>query len=139
MTPNQARRKNVGEMDQDRLLREIEALRERLSRLDEFGLRINESLEFETVLQGVLDDAGRIQDFRYSGLTPGESRQFAEFPNGMLFEGVGGIYVGEKEREFAAEDEETLVMVASQAALVTAIEYRMLLELSADARRPLTH
>ena len=168
------------------LARENEALRQRLSRLSEASLRINESLDFETVLQGVLDsaralssarygvitlldDAGRIQDFLYSGLTPEESRQFAEFPNGMLFfeqlsrsgsplrlrdfhgyvrelglpefrppmavssplpflaaplrhrgEGVGGIYVGEKEREFTAEDEETLVMFASQAALVIA-------------------
>ena len=172
---------NAGE-----LARENEALRERLSRLSEASLRINESLDFETVLQGVLDsarsltgarygvitlldDAGRIQDFLYSGLTPEESRQFAEFPNGMLFferlssiveplrlrdfhgyvrelglpefrppmavssplpflaaplrhrgEGVGGIYVGEREREFTQEDEETLVMFASQAALVIA-------------------
>ena len=170
----------------DALARENEALRGRLSRLGEASLRINESLDFETVLQGVLDsarsltgarygvitlldDAGRIQDFLYSGLTPEESRQFAELPNGMLFferlsrigeplrlrdfhgyirelglpefrppmavssplpflaaplrhrgEGVGGIYVGEKEREFTQEDEETLVMFASQAALVIA-------------------
>ena len=172
--------------DSGELERENKALRERLSRLSEASLRINESLDFETVLQGVLDsaralsgarygvitlldDAGRIQDFLYSGLTPDESRQFADFPNGMLFfeqlssigeplrlrdfhgyvrelglpefrppmavssplpflaaplrhrgEGVGGIYVGEKEREFTAEDEETLVMFASQAALVIA-------------------
>ncbi len=170
----------------DELAQENEALRERLSRLSEASLRINESLDFETVLQGVLDsarsltgarygvitlldDAGRIQDFLYSGLTPEESRQFAELPNGMLFfeqlsgiseplrlrdfhgyarelglpefrppmavsshlpflaaplrhrgEGVGGIYVGEREREFTAGDEETLVMFASQAALVIA-------------------
>ena len=168
------------------LCKENEALRQRLSRLGEASLRINESLDFETVLQGVLDsarsltgsrygvitlldDAGRIQDFLYSGLTPEESRQFAELPNGMLFfeqlsriseplrlrdfhgyirelglpefrppmavssplpflaaplrhrgEGVGGIYVGEKEIEFTAEDEETLVMFATQAALVIA-------------------
>ena len=173
--------KNAGELE-----RENEALRDRLSRLSEASLRINESLDFETVLQGVLDsarsltgsrygvitlldDAGRIQDFLYSGLTPEESRQFAEFPNGMLFfeqlssigeplrlrdfhgyirelgipefrppmavssplpflaaplrhrgEGVGGIYVGEREREFTQEDEETLAMFASQAALVIA-------------------
>ena len=170
----------------DALAQENEALRGRLSRLGEASLRINESLDFETVLQGVLDsarsltgsrygvitlldDAGRIQDFLYSGLTPEESRQFAELPNGMLFfeqlsriseplrlrdfhgyirelglpefrppmavssplpflaaplrhrgEGVGGIYVGEKEREFTQEDEETLVMFATQAALVIA-------------------
>ena len=172
---------NAGDLE-----RENDALRERLSRLSEASLRINESLDFETVLQGVLDsarsltgsrygvitlldDAGQIQDFLYSGLTPEESRQFAELPNGMLFfeqlsgiggplrlrdfhgyvrelglpefrppmavsaplpflaaplrhrgEGVGGIYVGEREREFTAEDEETLVMFASQAALVIA-------------------
>ena len=172
---------NAGE-----LARENEALRQRLSRLSEASLHISESLDFGTVLQGVLDsarsltgarygvitlldDGGRIQDFLYSGLTPDESRQFAEFPNGMLFfeqlssigeplrlrdfhgyvralglpefqppmavssplpflaaplrhrgEGVGCIYVGEKEIEFTAGDEETLVMFASHAALVIA-------------------
>ena len=35
-------------------------------------------------------------------------------------ESVGAIYVGEKEQEFTSEDEETLVMFASQAALVIA-------------------
>ena len=35
-------------------------------------------------------------------------------------EGVGAIYVGEKEREFTPQDEEKLVMFASQAALVIA-------------------
>ena len=168
------------------LCKENQALRQRLSRLSQASLRISESLDFDNVLQGVLDsarsltgarygvitlldDAGRIQDFLYSGLSPEESRQFAEFPDGMLFferlssigeplrlpdfhgyvrelglpefrppmavsaplpflaaplrhrgEGVGGIYVGEKEIEFTAEDEETLVMFASQAALVIA-------------------
>ena len=166
--------------------REIAELRDRLSRLSQASLRINESLDFDTVLQEVLDSAcsltgarygvitllggsGRIQDFLYSGLTPEESRRFAEFPNGMLFfeylssigeplrlrdfhsyvrelglpefhppmavssplpflaapirhlgESVGAFYVGEKELEFTPEDEETLVMFASQAALVIA-------------------
>ena len=164
----------------------MEALRERLSRLSEASLRINESLDFETVLQGVLDsarsltgarygvitlldDAGRIQDFLYSGLTSEQHRRFMDFPEGMPFfeylssiseplrledfhsytrslglpefrppfpvssplpflaapirhrdEAIGAIYVGEKEQEFTAEDEETLVMFASQAALVIA-------------------
>ena len=172
---------NAGELAQ-----ENQALRQRLSRLSEASLRISESLDFDNVLQGVLDsarsltgarygvitlldDGGRIQDFLYSGLTPEETRQFAEFPDGMLFfeqlsgigeplrlrdfhayarelglpefqppmavssplpflaaplrhrgEGVGCIYVGQKEIEFTAEDEETLVMFASQAALVIA-------------------
>ena len=172
--------------DAGELERENAALRARLSRLSEASLRINESLDFETVLQRVLDSAcsltgarygvitlldesGRIQDFVYSGLTPEESRQFAEFPDGMLFfeylssiseplrlrdfhsyirelglpeflppmavssplpflaapirhlgESVGAFYVGEKELEFTPEDEATLVMFASQAALVIA-------------------
>ena len=89
--------KDAGELE-----RENAALRDRLSRLSQASLRINESLDFDTVLQRVLDSAcsltgarygvitllnesGRIQDFLYSGLTPEESRQFAEFPNGMLF------------------------------------------------------
>ena len=38
---------------EDDLLRQIEALRERLSRLSEASLRINESLDFDTVLQQV--------------------------------------------------------------------------------------
>ena len=166
--------------------REIAELRDRLSRLSQASLRINESLDFDTVLQGVLDSAcsltgarygvitlldgsGKVQDFLYSGLTPEESRRFADFPNGMLFfeylssigeplrlrdfhsyvrelglpefhppmavssplpflaapirhlgESVGAFYVGEKELEFTPEDEETLVMFASQAALVIA-------------------
>ena len=65
MTPNQARRKQVGGVDQDRLLREIEALRERRSRLSEAGLRINESLEFERALQWVLDSACALTQARY--------------------------------------------------------------------------
>ena len=168
------------------LARENEALRERLSRLSEASLRINESLDFEAVLQGVLDSAcsltgarygvialvgasGRIEDSVTSGLTSEQHRRFMDFPEGMPFfeylssisgplrlqdfhsytrslglpefrppfpvssplpflaapirhrdEAVGAIYVGEKEREFTAGDEETLVMFASQAALVIA-------------------
>ena len=161
-------------------------LRDRLSRLSQASLRINESLDFDTVLQGVLDsacsltgsrygvitlldDSGRIQDFVTSGLTPEERQRFVELPEGLklfehlsriteplrlrdfhshirslglpefqppmtvstplpflaapirhLGESVGAFYVGEKEVEFTPEDEETLVMFASQAALVIA-------------------
>ena len=172
---------NAGELE-----RENEALRDRLSRLSQASLRINESLDFDTVLQGVLDSAcsltgarygvitlldesGRIQDFLTSGMTPEEHRRFVELPEGPklfehlsriteplrlrdfhshlralglpefrppmavspvltiltapirhLGESVGGFYLGEKEVEFTPEDEETLVMFASQAALVIA-------------------
>ena len=166
--------------------REIAELRDRLSRLSQASLRINETIDFDTVLQGgldsacsltgarygvitLLDESGQVQDFVTSGLTAEEHRRFTDLPEGMMFfqylsniqeplrlrdfhshvqslglpefqppmavssplpflaaplrhrgEGVGGIYVGEREREFTAEDEETLVMFASQAALFIA-------------------
>ncbi len=73
---------------EDELLQEVRALRERLSRLSEASLRINESLDYHTVLQGVLDsartltqarygvialldDSGRPQDILWSGLSSG--------------------------------------------------------------------
>ena len=75
---------------------EVERLRRRLSRLSEASLRINESLDFETVLQGILDsarsltgaafgllilrdDLGQEQDFLASGLTPVEHELFMEW------------------------------------------------------------
>ena len=167
---------------------EIQALRERLSRLSEASRRINESLDLDAVLQGVLDsarsltgasygafvlldDSGEIEDFLSSGLTAEEAQQMWSLADGMRFfellsstEGplrladmlghisaqglpdlqppvevgpslpllaapvlhmgkrVGNIFVAERETggEFSREDEETLVMFASQAALVIA-------------------
>ena len=167
---------------------EVAALRDRLSRLSAASLRINESLDFDVVLQGVLDSAcvltgarygvitlpdraGQVQDVLFHGLTPEEARQFDALPDGPAFfaylgglaeplrlpdfhshtralglpafrppmavspvlpflaaplrhhgERVGAIYVGETEtgRAFTLADEETLVMFASQAALVIA-------------------
>ena len=51
------------------LARENQALRQRLSRLSEASLRINESLDFETVLQGVLDSARSLTGARYGVIT----------------------------------------------------------------------
>ena len=169
----------------DRRDREMQDLRDRLTRLSEASLRINESLDLDAVLQGVLDsarsltdaryglivlldDAGGIQDFLVAGLTRDESRRLWEMPEGLQFfgylsalpepirvpdfdghvrsvglpqfrppapvssfmaapirhrnEGVGNIYVARSEPglEFSREDEETLVLFASQAALVIA-------------------
>ena len=169
----------------DDLKRENEALRDRLSRLSEASLRINESLDLDVVLQGVLDSAclltgarygviatldgsGQVEDFLGSGLTPEESQRLWEMPEGLSFfaylsripgplrvgdfashtqalglpefrppapvssflaapirhrgESVGNIYLAKREpgQEFSREDEETLVMFASQAALVIA-------------------
>ena len=176
-------------MDRDDLRDpETEDLRDRLSKLSEASLRINESLDFDTVLQGVLDsarsltnarygvmtlldDAGQVQDFLSSGMTSEEDGQLWDLPEGMeLFEylgsipgplrvpdllghirsmglpdlhppvevgvvvsflaspvfhqgeRVGNVYLAEKEggEEFTRQDEETLVMFASQAAMVIA-------------------
>ena len=172
----------------DRLPREIESLRERLSRLSEASQRINESLDFDQVLQGALDsarsltgarhgvmtllgDRGAPQDFLSSGLSGEESERLWLTPEGLrIFQAltnisepmrvndleehvrglgfagfatpmalgpvypflaapmfhrevrVGHVFVGDKEdgEEFSLADEETLVMFASQAALVIA-------------------
>ena len=52
---------------------------------------------------------------------------FLSAPIRHLGENVGAIYVGVKDREFTPEDEETLVMFASQAALVIANARRWVL------------
>ncbi len=175
-------------MTSDELLKENEELRERLSRLSQASLRINESLEFDTVLQGVLDsarsltgarygvitllgDESQLQDYLFSGITAEQAEQLCEIPDGShifdtlitpskalrvrdllayvrsmgfadfrlpvlvgpvvpfmaapvihLGKFVGKICVAGTEdgREFSAEDEETLVMFAAQAAMVMA-------------------
>ncbi len=172
----------------DELLQENEALRVRLSRLSRASMRINESLDFDTVLHGVLDsacsltgarygvitllgNAVEVEDFLTFGMSPTETELLKNVPNGMSFveyfsgisapirlrdllghfraqglpefrppmkvsdpltllvapihhrdERVGNIFVAERgpDREFTPEDEETLVMFASQAALVIA-------------------
>ena len=182
------RRASIGGVELDRsdeLMRENAELRERLSRLSEAGLRINESLDFDTVLQEVVDsaralaasrygaitvfgEAGQKPDFIVSGLTREEHQGLWEMPEGLgFFEylsglleplrvsdidshlkalsmpdflpsvsissllvapirhlgvGVGTIYLAHETGggEFTQEDEETLVMFASQAALVIA-------------------
>ena len=171
-------------MDQhDELKREIHALRQRLTRLSEASLHINESLEFDAVLQGVLgsareltrarygaiillDDGARAENVLSSGLTPEEAERLWNVPDATwFFERLGSIpgplrlpdlmgYLGsqglaepglpvtvgpflaapvrhlgrsvatiylarqESGPEFGKEDEETLVMFASQAAVV---------------------
>ena len=81
-----------------------QALRERLSRLAEASLRINESLDFDTVLQGVLesarsltgaqygvltliDEAGTLRNLLFSGMAEQQMQEFLDIPDGMrLFE-----------------------------------------------------
>ena len=79
---------------------EIQALRDRLSRLSEASLRINESLDFDTVLQGVLesardltrsrygvfillDDSGQMREFFGSGMTPEQGRSYGPSRTGL--------------------------------------------------------
>ena len=170
------------------LAQENAALRERLSRLSEASHRITESLDFDTVLAGVLDsactltgarfgvitllnDSGRVQNFLTHGMTPERAQTLWNMPQHTKFfehlgkiseplrvtnfrsyvrelgfpefqppsttspvlailmapilhlnELVGHIYVGEKGdgQEFSLEDEEILVVFASQAALAIA-------------------
>ena len=71
---------------------EIEALRERLFRLSEASLRINESLDLDSVLQGVLDSARTLRDpdgrvVLVSGLTPDEARQLWD-PSAVVLSGL---------------------------------------------------
>ena len=83
----------------DELHRENEALRERISRLSAASVRINASLDLNTVLKEVVDSAraligaryggiatigedGRVEDFVSSGLTQDEHREFTSWPDG---------------------------------------------------------
>ena len=163
---------------------ETEALRERLSKLSEASVRINESLDLNVVLQDIIDEARRLTSARYgviatmsestsldalltSGTTEAEHNELVELPGGMrIFEhfsrlegplrvesyreyaesvGLDGqlpmtVYAGlaapirhraelvgivwlghdQVDKTFSEEDAETLVMFASQAALVIA-------------------
>ena len=92
----------------DRAEREIEALRGRLSGLIEASLRINQSLDFDSVLQGVVDsaraltgapygaitingDAGQVEGFVTSGIADeehrrlqGQDRRFVELMGSLV-------------------------------------------------------
>ena len=80
------------------LRRQVEAFQERLDRLSAAALRINSSLNLDTVLQEVVDSAraltdarygviatfdgsGRIEEFVTSGFTPAEKAQMAAWPD----------------------------------------------------------
>ena len=167
-------------------MREIAALRERLSRLSEASLHITEDLDLDAVLQGVLDgarsltgarmggvtildDSGRLQDFITSGLTDEDHQRFVNLPGGpeffaylsslpeplrladfsahttalglpeigpplgpvgsflgapirLLGVRAGNLYLSDKEGggAFTQDDEETLAMFASHAAMAIA-------------------
>ena len=171
--------------ERDQRIRELE---ERLALLSQASIRINESLDFDTVLQEVLDsarsltgarygvialhdDAGNAGDFLSSGMTADEAERVWQIPgwpehfeylsriSGTLRvpdllghirslglpemlpplavsprvsflaapvlhwgQRVGSVFLAEKQggQEFTQEDEETLGMFASQAAMTIA-------------------
>jgi PAS domain-containing protein len=165
--------------------RKIAALRDRLSKLTEASLRINESLDVEAARHGAmeggravtrapyslnttLDASGQVEDYLILGMNSDDAERLWQAPEGPKFfeylnalsgslrggeledftrsigllefrspvtftalmgapilhrrARVGNIYVGSDEpgREFTQEDEETLVLFASQAAQVIA-------------------
>ena len=65
----------------DDLLRENRALRERLALLSQASLSINESLDFDTVLQGVLDSARSLAGARYGVIALHDAAGNAERPS----------------------------------------------------------
>ena len=184
--------------ENDELKAEIKALRARLSRLSEANLRINEDLDFDHVLNEVLesaraltearygvvtvlDESGQVEVFLSTGMTDEESQRVWAMPEGEKFfaylsriaaplrvrdfhthtrsqgfaalrspvlasaflaapirhrhEGLGYIFLAKDEpgQEFSDTDEETLLMFASQAALVIANARRYRNELHARA------
>ena len=188
---------------EDELFRENEILRSRMSRYINASLRINESLEYDIVLQEVLDAArsltdarlgiitiqdneGSVRNFLASGMTEQEASMLWAVPNAMrLFkylngvaerlrvpdlvghirsmglpdiplpgavvpvasflsapllhrgERVGNFFLAGKESqaEFTDEDEESLTLFASQAALVIS-NARRYQEETAGSKRP---
>ncbi len=88
----------------DELVQEIEVLRDRISKLSAASLRISASLELDTVLSEIVEnarvligarygviattgDSGQVEEFVSSGFTPEEHRQMVEWADGLrLFE-----------------------------------------------------
>ena len=79
----------------DELMQEIAQLRERLSRLSEASLRINESLDLDDVLQGALDSARWLTGARYGVLVlHDDGGQVQEYlSSGMTYEEAGQLWV----------------------------------------------
>ena len=187
--PFTSRQNGAASLEASDLLQRIESLRTRLSKLSEASLRVSETLDVNTVLKEVIDNArdltgarygalltyepsGGIQDFITSGLSAEEIERLNVLPEGLGLLGymneireplrladisshpssvgfpenhppmktflgmpirhrgehVGNIYLTEKEggRGFTGEDQDVLVMFASQAgsAIFNARRYR---------------
>ncbi len=196
-SPRTSRRNGAKSAESGHLVQTIESLRTRLSKLSEASLRVSETLDVNTVLKEVIDNArdltgarygalltyqqsGGIQDFITSGLSAEETERLDVLPKGLGLLGymneirgplrladlsshpssvgfpenhppmktflgmpirhrgehVGNIYLTEKEggRNFTSEDQNVLVMFASQAgaAIFNARRYREEQQAKAD-------
>ncbi len=192
-----SRKNGTASVDSGRLQQHIESLRTRLSKLSEASLRVSETLDLNTVLKEVIDNArdltaakygalltyersGGIRDFITSGLSAEEIKALNVSPKGLGLLGymneireplrisdisshprsvgfpdnhptmktfmgmpirhrgehVGNIYLTEKKdgKEFTDEDQDVLVMFASQAgaAMFNARRYREEQQAKAD-------
>ena len=95
-----SRQNGATSVESSRLLQKIESLRTRLSKLSEASLRVSETLDANTVLQEVIDNArdltdarygalltyeqsGDIQDFVTSGLSAEEIQRMGVLPKGL--------------------------------------------------------
>ena len=78
----------------DELLRQNQALRQRLALLSQASLSINESLDFRSVLQGVVDSARSLTGARYGAITVlGEDGHLPDFiVSGMTQEEHRGLW-----------------------------------------------
>ena len=77
----------------DELLRQNQALRQRLALLSQASLSINESLDFRSVLQGVVDSARSLTGARYGAITVfGEDGQTDFIVSGMTQEEHQGLW-----------------------------------------------
>ena len=84
----------------DELEQENAALRDRLSRLSEASRRINESLDLDTVLQGVLDSARSLTGARYGVITLLEdARRVGRLPLVRDDAGGGAAHLGHPGRD----------------------------------------
>ena len=85
--------------------KEFLALKDRLSRLSQASLRINESLDFDTVLQGVLDSARSLTGARYGVMTLlDDGGPVEDFLSSGITAGGGGSGCGRSRRAWRSSN-----------------------------------
>ena len=91
------------------------ALRERLARLSEASRRINESLDFDAVIQGVLDSARSLTGARYGVMTlvDDDPRELRYVQDTLIAAGYAPVVTGDPEEtlRLVAEERPALVLL----------------------------